>query len=101
MSWKKTAMMLNEKNTQLVAQLKASEAVIEGKKVENANLNGMLQALLEELEKTKAECVELAKQVGAALKELELKPPVSGSETRDDQWENMMAYTGRKQEGVE
>lgn len=103
MRWKKTAKMLNEQNTLLHQELKEQKALIDDKKAENARLSGMIDALLEELEKTKNECRELAKQAGAALKELELKmsAPAAAGEGRDAQWENMMAYTGRKQEGVE
>ena len=98
--WKKTAMQLNEENDKLWRQNIELKRTVDEKTAENAHVSGMLDAALEELERVKAECRELAKQCGAALKELEMKMsvPEKGGESRDVQWENMMNYTGEKQE---
>ena len=96
--WKKTALQLNEELDRLWKRNVELKQTVDEKTAENAHVSGMLDAALEELERVKAECRELAKQCGAALKELELKKFAPESESRDVQWENMMAYTGKKQE---
>jgi dynactin complex subunit len=96
--WKKTALQLNEELDRQWKRNVELKQTVDEKTAENAHVSGMLDAALEELERVKAECRELAKQCGAALKELELKKSAPESESRDVQWENMMAYTGAKQE---
>ena len=105
LGWKKTARMLNEENTKLVVRVRELEKETERKTYENAQLSGLLNGVLDELEKVKAECRSLATQLGAALKELEFKRSGDAERAegpdRDEQWENMMRYTGEKQEGFE
>lgn len=98
LKWKKTALQLNEELDRLWKRNVELKQTVDEKTAENAHISGMMDAALEELERVKAECRELAKQCGAALKELELKKSAPESESRDVQWENMMAYTGKKQE---
>ena len=96
--WKKTALQLNEELDRLWKRNVELKQTVDEKTAENAHVSGMLDAALEELERVKAECRELAKQCGAALKELELKMSAPAGENRDIQWENMMNYTGVRQE---
>jgi predicted nucleic acid-binding Zn-ribbon protein len=100
LKWKRTAVQLNEELDRLWKQNVELKRTVDEKTAENAHISGMLDAALEEQERLKAECRELAKQCGAALKELELKMsvPHMGADSRDAQWENMMNYTGEKQE---
>lgn len=95
--WKKIAQDALEANKTLEEELRALRE-------ETAYQNGCFAAALEELERVKNEARELAKQLGAALKELELRgrngrEEPEGRLSREAQWENMMNYTGERQEG--
>lgn len=94
--WKKIAQDALEANHALEEELREVRE-------EMAYQNGCFAAALEEMERVKGEARELAKQLGAALKELELRGKTEEHEpdkglSRDAQWENMMSYTGEKQE---